>query len=64
MDYRNLKEIFSVVNQVLRDDNEEIILDETFFDDENESCICFTMKDYHRPGGLATFLANVILPGE
>ena len=63
MDERNLKEIFSVVNQVLND-QDEIIMDETFFNDEDEASICFTMKDYNRPGGLATFLANVHMPGE
>ena len=45
MDERNLREIFSVVDQVLND-QDEIIMDETFFNDADEASICFTMKDY------------------
>jgi len=59
----NLREIYSIVDQIL---NEEfpLIFDENFFDNQDCDGISFTMKDYKRKKGLATYLSNVMLPGE
>ena len=40
------------------------MIDEEFFNDEDGDSISFTMKDYHRPGGLATLIGAIKFPGE
>ena len=56
-------ELYSVVEQILEDEY-PLLWDTDFFDNADSEQICFTMKDYHRKGGLATFISNVRLPGE
>ena len=40
------------------------MIDEDFFNDADGDSICFTMKDYHRKGGLATLIGAIEFPGE
>ena len=63
MDHRNLMELFSIVEQVLNDEF-PLLWNEDFFNNEDSAMICFTMKDYKRNKGLATFISSLILPGE
>jgi len=63
MEHRNLREIYSLVNQVLNDELPVLFDEEEFFNNVDGEMICFTMKDYKRKGGLATYLTNVVLPG-
>jgi len=63
MNKTNLTEIYNVVDQIMKDEY-PLLFDEEMFNDKDCDKICFTMKDYRRKGGLATYLANTILPGE
>ena len=60
---KNLREIYSIVNQVMRG-ADLVLMDEDFFNDADCDSICFTMKDYHRKGGLATLIGAIEFPGE